>query len=196
MKDFTLLIINCQNDFTLPEGTTYIPKSKKMIPNICKFMIEHKNEINRIIFSCDNHPNDHCSFKTNGGGWPSHCVSESFGQNINSELIKTARDLNINYYILNKGEVSDLDEYSSVMYSDFIDGLLVLKTATDACKVLTDDIVICGCSGDFEIKDTINDLVKKIQEENIYVYLDGIVSIDDNTQLMNLLEDKTNIKII
>lgn len=196
MNDFTLLIINCQNDFTTSDGVTYIPKTEKTIPKICNFIIDNKENINRVIFACDNHPTNHCSFKGHGGGWPAHCVQDTFGAKVNSELLKTLRDLNIDFVILNKGEVFDFDEYSAAMYSEHIDGMLVLKTATDACRVRTNDIVVCGCAGDFSVKDTLLDLCKYAKTKNIYAFLDGIASIDDNTQLMNLLEDKTELKIV
>jgi len=40
-----------------------------------------------IYVTRDWHPADHCSFKTEGGQWPVHCVADSQGAQFASELV-------------------------------------------------------------------------------------------------------------
>jgi len=195
-ENFTLLIIDCQNDFTSPDGVMYIPKSEKIIPNICEFINKHKDNISRVLLARDNHPKNHCSFRGHGGGWPQHCVENTWGAEINPNIIDVLEKQKIDYFILNKGEVADFEEYSTSSYSKFMDGTFVLQTATDAKRVIDDNIVVCGATGDFCVKETLLDLCKYIPKIQVHVFIDGIISIDDNTQIMNLLEDKTDIQIM
>ena len=195
-KDFTLLIINCQNDFTQDDGALYVPTSNKAVNNICKFIEQRKDNINKIILVKNNYPSNYCIFRSFGGGYPKHCVAETPGNNIDSRLMTIIDNLNINYKIVNKGEVHDMLEGSASSYSKFIDGTFVLQTATDATRVLTDDIVVCGLLGNFDVKDTLVDLTKQLPEENIHVFIDGIASTDDGTAIQNFVEENFNVQII
>ena len=196
MKDFTLLIVDCQNDYTSPDGKMHIEKSDKAISNICKFIVKNKENINRIIFACDNHSPKHRSFRKNGGEWPEHCIENTFGSKINSELVKTCKDLKLDYFVLNKGEVDNFEEYSASMYSEHLDGAFVLKTATDSRCVYTDDIVVCGMPGDVGVKATLEDLSKQLSPQNVYIYLNGVVSLDGNNEIMRFLEDNVDVQIL
>lgn len=194
-KKFTLLVIDCQNDFTNERGSMYVPTCERAIPNICKFIKNNAEQIDRVILTKDNHPENHCSFSRFGGGWPKHCVEGTWGNEIDKRIINVLEQNSVDYYMLNKGEVQSEEEYSASMYSEYIDGFFVLKTATDARKILTDDIVVCGVTGDYCVKETLLDIIGRIPEENINIYLDGVASID-STEINNLIEEHFDIKII
>ena len=114
---------------------------------------------------------------------------------INKDILSVINESNIDYVELCKGEVKNFEEYSATMYGDFIDGTYVLKTATDAARVPTDDIVICGAQGETSIIQTILDLEKCISDNNIYLYLDGIIS-KNNDVIMDFITDKTELQIV
>ena len=61
-----------------------------------------------ILFVCDHHPADHCSFAAQGGPWPPHCVQDTHGGAIHEALLPHARE-EFTFY---KGENQALEQYS------------------------------------------------------------------------------------
>lgn len=194
-KEFTLFVIDCQNDITKKDGALYVPSSENALNNICKFIEKNKNLIDKVILAKTNHPKDHCSFKGMGGAYNKYCVADTNGSKIDDRLIKVLDSYNMKYFELNHDEVSDFLETSASMYSSFIDGKFVLMTATDNCTVPTNDIVICGMPGDTTVNDTLVDLSKRFNNENIYVFLDGVANINQDV-ILNTLEIYPDINIV
>lgn len=195
LNKFTLLVIDCQNDFTQKNGSMYIPSCDKVIPNICKFIEENKDNINRIVLAKSNHPKDYCLFKNHIGLYQKNCVENTEGCNIDSRIMKSIKKTGVDFVELKHGEVSDFIEHSASKYSRMVDDKFLLATATDACKVYTDDIVVCGVSGDCMVSETIIDLSNQINHENIHLFIDGVAS-EDNDVINSLIEEKFNIQII
>lgn len=193
---FTLIVCNCQNDLTLSDGALYIKGSENKVNNICKFISENADKIERVILTKDNHPKDHKSFVKNGGELPQHCIEGTYGNKINEDILNTLKKHKIEYYTLCKGEVQDFEEYSAAMYSDIIDNVYVMKTATDAKKIPTDDIVICGVAGEYSVLHTILDMRKLIKDNHIHLFLDGIASIDEGDAITDLITDKVDLQIV
>ena len=194
-KEFTLFVIDCQNDITKKDGSLYVPSSENALNNICNFVKENKDLINRVILTKSNHPNDYCTFKGHGGSYDKNCVADTYGSKIDERLIDVLNLCNVKYIELNHGEVSDFLESSASKYSSFIDGKFIIKTATDNCKVFTDDIVICGMIGDVMVNDTLVDMSKELNNENIYVFLNGVANVNQDV-ILNTLEVYHNINII
>ena len=67
-----LAFVDVQNDFIDGSlGVTY-EKWADAYKNIEKLM--NSQNFDAYIFTRDNHPASHCSFKEFGGIWPAHCV--------------------------------------------------------------------------------------------------------------------------
>ena len=194
-KEFTLFVIDCQNDITKKDGALYVPSSENALNNICKFIKENKDLINRVILAKSNHPNDYCMFTGHGGGYPKNCVIDTYGSKIDERLIDVLNSCDIKYIELNHGEVSDFLESSASKYSCFIDGQISIKTATDSCKVYTDDIVVCGMIGDVMVNDTLLDMSKELNNKNIYVFLNGVANVNQD-MILNTLEIYHDVNII
>ncbi|MGE5851009.1 MAG: nicotinamidase [Candidatus Methylomirabilota bacterium] len=70
-----LIVVDVQNDFC-PGGALPVPQGDQVVP-----------AINRVlnltawltVATRDWHPQDHCSFKPQGGIWPVHCVAGTRG---------------------------------------------------------------------------------------------------------------------
>lgn len=73
-----LLIADIQNDF-LPGGTLGIEGSSDIIPTLEHYILQFHAHGLPIFLSRDWHPPNHCSFQTEGGPWPAHCVAGSPG---------------------------------------------------------------------------------------------------------------------
>ena len=192
---FTLLIVDCQNDYTQKDGSLYIESCDIVIPKICKFMEDNKDHIDRVILAKSNHPENYCIFKGHGGGYPKHCVEKTQGNKIDNRILKTLKRTKLNYVELNHGEVHDFEENSVSKYSRIIDETFVLATSTDACRIMTDDIVLCGVSGDIMVSETIKDLCKQLKNDNIYLFIDGVASVNKDI-IMDILETYDTMNIL
>ncbi len=101
-----LIIVDVQNDF-LPGGALPVPQGDEIIPVLNKY-IELFVECGAPIFATrDWHPENHFSFKENGGIWQKHCVQGTKGAEIPSEL-----RLPLDTFFINKGDRPELEAYS------------------------------------------------------------------------------------
>ena len=134
-----LVIVDVQRDF-LPDGGLPVPQGDHVIPAINRW-VEHFSANRQPIFATrDWHPADHCSFKAQGGSWPSHCVANTQGAQFahGLKLPDTAT-------IVSKATTRDTDAYSGFCNTDLSHRLLragirrifVGGLATDYCVLNT-----------------------------------------------------------
>lgn len=102
-----LLVVDMQNDF-LPGGSLGVPEGDETIAPINALIEQAALQQIPVIASRDWHPEDHCSFKQNGGVWPTHCVQ-------NTEGAAFHRDVNFpaDAIIVNKAFDKDHEAYSA-----------------------------------------------------------------------------------
>jgi len=73
-----LLIVDVQTDF-LPGGALPVPDGEQVVAVLNRY-IQRFTAASRPVFATrDWHPANHCSFSTQGGPWPPHCVADSPG---------------------------------------------------------------------------------------------------------------------
>ncbi len=138
-----LLIADIQNDF-LPGGALGIGGGDTIIPVLMSYIRRFHARHLPIYLSRDWHPPDHCSFRSQGGQWPVHCVAGSPGS-----LPPPAFDAPASAVIIYKAIDRDQEAYSAFQSTEldrhlralcirrlFIGGLAtdycVLNTVTDA----------------------------------------------------------------
>ncbi|HSG24101.1 MAG TPA: isochorismatase family protein [Azonexus sp.] len=102
-----LIVIDLQNDF-LPGGRLGVPHGDEVLPVINHYIHHFLTKRLPIFFSRDWHPADHCSFRTQGGPWPVHCVAGSAGAAFASELYRAESAA-----IISKATRRDTDAYSA-----------------------------------------------------------------------------------
>lgn len=119
-----LIVVDVQNDF-LPGGALAVPDSEHIIPVINGLNAKFQN----VVLTQDWHPANHISFASNNPGtcineevsvtygtqilWPNHCVQNSYGAALSSELdVPHAR------LILRKGMNPEVDSYSAFLEAD------------------------------------------------------------------------------
>lgn len=73
-----LLIADVQNDF-LPGGALGIRGGDEILPVLLTYIQRFQAKGLPIFLSRDWHPSNHCSFHSQGGPWPEHCVAGSPG---------------------------------------------------------------------------------------------------------------------
>ncbi len=69
-----LLVVDVQNDF-LPGGKLSVREGNQVIPILNRIIAAFGRLGLPIHASRDWHPSDHCSFRTEGGPWPPHCIA-------------------------------------------------------------------------------------------------------------------------
>lgn len=106
-KKPTLVVVDFQYDFCLREAPLYVPRSDKALWNI-SHLIENK-KVDRVIFTADWHPANHCSFKRNGGEWNDHCIQFSKGAAIHDLLLYGCIGAGIPYKVITKGTLLGSD---------------------------------------------------------------------------------------
>ena len=130
-----LIVVDMQNDFIT--GTLAVKDAEKIIPVINRYVSLFEEAQRPIFFTRDWHPQNHISFKENGGVWPTHCVQKTEGASFHPEL-KMPKD---NLLIISKGTSPDFDAYSGFQ-GTMLDALLkergikrifVCGIATDYC---------------------------------------------------------------
>lgn len=172
----TLIIVDVQNDFI--SGSFRINNASNILTPIKQFISRNCEKISKIILTADWHPYNHCSFKRNGGEFPTHCVQFTPGACIEPKLLKFIQSKNIDYEVITKGSIEEVEEcgaFSDIQYkADYFGERYYL----DIAEIEADsELVICGV-GDcvrFTISNLINSgLTPKLLKE-------GIAPIDINS---------------
>ena len=118
MKDSALIIVDMLNDFI--DGSMACLNAKEAVNAVSAF-IDGKTSAESgdddengifgqfpILFICDHHPADHCSFRENGGPWPVHCETGTRGSAIHDKLTPYVSE-ELTFY---KGCSPDEEQYS------------------------------------------------------------------------------------
>ncbi|ADY73133.1 Nicotinamidase [Desulfurobacterium thermolithotrophum DSM 11699] len=101
-----LIVVDVQKDF-LPGGALPVPEGDKVIGPLNRYIELFVSKGQPIFATRDWHPENHISFKENGGLWPKHCVQWSEGACFAKEL-----NLPPDTFIINKGDRPELEAYS------------------------------------------------------------------------------------
>lgn len=183
-----LLIVDPQNDFIT--GTLAVPGAKEKMMKLADYIKANKDCYHYICVTMDSHPEDHMSFKENGGIWPKHCVTYSNGWNLPDYLEDSLMDFSncsgkpVTCY--HKGTDSKTEEYS--IFDNGEDG----NTLDNQICDLTDDVVyvdICGIAGDYCVLETLKGLRKIIGDRYINVLTEYTASIDGGEKLEKYLNE-------
>ena len=123
-----------------------------------KATVEYMNihpELN-VLYVCDFHPANHCSFKENGGIWPPHCVQGSRGAEIHKAFYTDVLNHNIRpqkHNMFFKGTNPAKEQYSG--YEAVNASGISIEDAS------THDIIIAGIASEYCVMETAMDFVKR-----------------------------------
>ena len=134
-----LIMVDVQLDF-LPGGSLAVPHGDEVVPALNRYIAVFRGLTFPIVATRDWHPPDHCSFRAQGGPWPSHCVAGSAGAHF-----ATLLDLPCEAHIVSKATSRDRDAYSGFEGTGLDDWLrragasrvFVGGLATDYCVLNT-----------------------------------------------------------
>lgn len=134
-----LILVDVQNDF-LPGGSLAVPHGDEVVPLLHEYLTLFEDHHLPVFATRDWHPVNHCSFRSQGGPWPVHCVAGSTGA-----AFAAALRLPLGTTVISKAQATDREAYSGFEGTDldarlraagvrrvFIGGL-----ATDYCVLNT-----------------------------------------------------------
>lgn len=140
-----LVIVDVQNDF-LPGGSLAVPAGHEVIPPLNVVIANFAERALPIIATRDWHPINHCSFMSQGGIWPSHCIAGSKG----AEFAPGLRIPNTTIV------VSKATEPGADAYSGFESTALAIRLRSMEVKRL----FIGGLATDYCVLETVSDALE------------------------------------
>ena len=84
-KSDALLVTDVQNDF-LFGGALPVPQGEETIPVLNEYIDHFSMAEAHVLASRDWHPENHMSFKAQGGPWPPHSVQNTKGAQFHRDL--------------------------------------------------------------------------------------------------------------
>lgn len=169
-----LLIIDCQYDFI--NGSLAVNGAEETMDKLAVYIRENASNYNSIIATADWHPHTHCSFKENGGIWPSHCVQHTKGAAIYQPIIDALNSSKTNYSIVTKGLDEDHEEYSIFKNTDSLTAILGACTAFDITE-----ITVVGIAYDYCVADSVKDGLRALPKINFKVLREFCPHIANDT---------------
>lgn len=139
-----MLIVDLQKDF-LPGGALAVSQGDRVVAVMNRYIALFRRHRLPVVATRDWHPVDHCSFQTQGGPWPEHCIAGTKGAEFSddlqlpeaTEIFSTGVQRNAQGY--SGFENTELEPYFSRLETKrlFIGGLAtdycILHTVLDAC---------------------------------------------------------------
>jgi nicotinamidase/pyrazinamidase len=161
-----LILVDVQNDF-LPGGRVPVPHGDTVIPVLNDYLEEFVGRQLPVYVTRDWHPANHCSFQTEGGCRPVHCVANSQGAAFPAGLILPPWTV-----VISKGVVADKEASSGFeetclerrLGGHGIRRLFVGGLATDCCVLNTIKEALARQFEVFLLRDAIPPLSAKIAD--------------------------------
>ncbi|WP_297070901.1 nicotinamidase [Thermococcus sp.] len=164
-----LIVVDMQRDF-MPGGALPVPGADALIPRVNEYINLFRERGAMIVATRDWHPENHVSFRDNGGPWPRHCVRGTPGADF-------VVDLPEDTLVISKATESDKEAYSA------FDG-------TGLAEILHKNgvktVYICGVATEYCVRATASDAVKNGFET--YLLLDAIRGITPRDEMRALEE--------
>jgi len=178
-EERALIIVDVQNDFC-PGGALAVPQGNEIIP-IINQLLSLNSFI--VVATQDWHPENHCSFIENGGIWPKHCLKDSWGAKLHSDLA-----LPKDFILIQKGTQPDREAYSGFEGTE-LERILKKSNIRQA--------FICGLATEYCVKATALD--SKSAGFEVFVVIDACQGVEVNKgDIEKAIEEMKNrgIKII
>lgn len=101
-----LIVVDVQRDFC-EGGALAAANTLSLLAPLKQFIDEARRKDTLIVYTQDWHPENHSSFRKNGGPWPVHCVAGEAGSDLMPPLQAEAGDV-----VIRKGVAIDGPGYS------------------------------------------------------------------------------------
>ena len=145
-----LIVVDVQNDFADPAGALYVKTGEQVVPLINAEIARALAAGAQVFHTQDWHPESTPHFAKDGGTWPVHCVHDTWGAELQPELV-------VGGPIVRKGSNGE-DGYSGFTMRDPLSGETIATPLGDmlaAAGVTT--LVVAGLATDYCVKATVLD---------------------------------------
>ena len=156
-----LLVTDIQNDF-LPGGSLAVAGGDEVVPVLNRYIEAFRSQGLPVYATRDWHPEQHCSFHTQGGPWPVHCVAGTRGAEFAATLT-----LSPDSTVISKATLLDKEAYSSFQGTDLDSRLR---------KAGIRRIFIGGLTTDYCVFNTVRDA--RQLGYDVFVLTDAIRAVD------------------
>ena len=148
---YTHVVVDMLYDFI--DGTLACANAQNAVDESIRWINRYPND--QVLYVCDHHPVNHCSFKENGGPWPAHCVMQTRGGEIHeaftSQVVKPEqRPSKANMFF--KGTNPKREQYSGFESHD--------SEGIELNNRLTKNVLVSGIATEYCIRETCYDLIK------------------------------------
>lgn len=178
-----LAIIDPQKDFIDGSLGVGLDKWKEAYQEIVHLIATENYDT--FIVTRDWHPVNHCSFKNEGGQWPSHCVAATSGSFVYEGLLDTLLATKKPVILLDKGKDPEKEEYG-------ID--VLLSDAEYEQLVPADSVHVVGLCYDYCVAECAKITAETHPKVNVAVVKRGTVAITDNNPFEK--NELTNLKVV
>ncbi|MDO4715292.1 MAG: isochorismatase family protein [Bacteroidales bacterium] len=177
----TLIVVDCQNDFSREGAPLFVPGGNAAIEAIVRLM--DSGNIGHVVFTVDWHPANHSSFKPYGGIWPPHCVQHTEGAAIRTELIEACGRNGLTYSVFEKGANPNEEEYGAFAgtWSETEEAHVVHHAMGDFALPKGKSYILCGIAGDYCVKETL----KNVAHLRPQVFMPGVAHIGAEQTLLD-----------
>lgn len=194
MKDCALVVVDMLYDFidgsmACKNASQAVEKTMDFVDRMTSEELDGPDVIEAgfpILFVCDHHPKNHCSFKEQGGEWPAHCVEGTRGAEIHSDLKPYSRP----ELTFLKGRDPMKEQYSG--FGALNAGGQSLGEVLDLMDIK--NVYVCGIATEYCVRNTCEDLKKA--GFTLYLLKDclGYVSYEDHLEALAAM-DKEGIRL-
>lgn len=162
-QDYTastaLVVVDLQNDFTLPDGSLYVPGGEEVVDVVNAEVEAAAAAGATVVYTQDWHPPRTPHFEIDGGPWPVHCVAGTPGAELVDALLLVPGPSG-EVLRIRKGTGSE-DGYSGFSEVDLTTGG---AGATGLGPLLEEagvrSLVVVGLAGDYCVRATALDGVR------------------------------------
>jgi nicotinamidase/pyrazinamidase len=166
-----LIVVDVQNDFADPAGGLYVRDGEQVVPLLSELVGAAQNAGSAVAYTQDWHPSSTPHFAKDGGIWPVHCVADTWGAELHPQLI-------VKGPVVRKG-TSGEDGYSGFSVRNPTTG----EAAPTQLQSLLDPsvrrLVVVGLAGDYCVKETALDGVRRGYEVEVPQRLTRFVELEE-----------------
>jgi nicotinamidase/pyrazinamidase len=169
-----LLVVDLQKDFI--DGSLCAEDADLTVAAVDSI----KTNFDKVYFTLDWHPINHCSFAANGGQWPVHCVHYSLGASIPDQILSGLKEENIRFFT--KGSDPTKEEYGAFS---------TVEAASQNMFNANDTVVVCGIAADYCVLETLKNIIRLRDSIgfNVQVYIKGTAKIVTYDTLLDYMKE-------
>ncbi|MDD2289631.1 MAG: isochorismatase family protein [Bacteroidales bacterium] len=163
----THIVVDMLNDFI--SGSMACQNAENAMTHSINYINLHPAD--KVVYVCDTHPENHCSFTGHGGQWPPHCVINTSGQEIHLSYYTRVNDPNMRPHLMRifrKGSSAMKEEYSGFN--------AVRSDGKSLTSILTKQVIVSGIATEYCVFETVKDLVEA--EYDVQVLLEGLAYVN------------------